>query len=103
MRPIEALLLLADLLALIVLSAPPLGTMRWLRLSPVAALAVAIAQVIIEGPRWQMLPAMRFWCAVQAQAGVPVPLGWLLARTRIVSGTSHPPRAGTTAVTSATL
>ena len=57
MRFIETLLLLADLLALIVLSVPRLDTTRWLRHSPVAALVVAVAQVLVEGARWQMLPA----------------------------------------------
>ena len=57
MRFIETLLLLADLLALIVLSVPRLGATRWLRHSPAAALVIAVAQVFVEGARWQMLPA----------------------------------------------
>lgn len=57
MRFIQTLLLLADLLALIVLSVPRLGATRWLRHSPAAALVIAVAQVFVEGARWQMLPA----------------------------------------------
>jgi hypothetical protein len=57
MRPIEILLSLANLLALLVLAVPRLRAVPWVRhLAPIA-LAIAIAQVLVEGPRWQMLPA----------------------------------------------
>ena len=57
MRTLETLLLLADLLALCVLSAPRLRAVRWLRDMPAIASAVAAAQILLEGPRWQMTPA----------------------------------------------
>ena len=58
MRPIETLLSLANLLAILVLALPlPRVVVPWLRhLAPIA-LAIAVAQVLVEGPRWQMVPA----------------------------------------------
>jgi predicted dienelactone hydrolase len=57
MRPIEILLSLANLLAFFVLAVPRLRAVPWLRhLAPIA-LPIAIAQVVVEGPRWQMVPA----------------------------------------------
>src|SRR5215204_4866620 len=57
MRPLETLLSLANLLAFLVLAVPPLRAVRWMRhLAPIA-LAIAGAQVLVEGPRWQMVPA----------------------------------------------
>src|SRR5215203_2619464 len=57
MRPIEILLSLANLLAFLVLAVPRLRAVPWLRHLAPMALAIAIAQVLVEGPRWQMLPA----------------------------------------------
>src|SRR5215207_4932806 len=57
MRPIETLLLLANLLAFLVIAVPLPRAVRWMRhLAPIA-LPIAIAQVLVEGPRWQMAPA----------------------------------------------
>jgi hypothetical protein len=57
MRPIEILLSVANLLAFLVLVVPRLSAVPWLRhLAPIALL-IAIAQVLVEGPRWQMLPS----------------------------------------------
>src|SRR5215217_6998086 len=57
MRPIEILLSLANLLAFLVLAVPRLRAVPWVRhLAPIA-LPIAGAQVLLEGPRWQMLPA----------------------------------------------
>src|SRR5215216_6354567 len=57
MRPIETVLLLANLLAFFVLAVPRLRAERWTRhLAPIALL-IAGAQALLEGPRWQMLPA----------------------------------------------
>ena len=57
MRPIETLLLLAILLAFIALAVPLPRAMRWMcRATPVALLA-AVTQMVVEGPRWQMIPA----------------------------------------------
>jgi predicted dienelactone hydrolase len=57
MRPIEILLSLANLLAFLVLAVPRLRAVPWLRHLAPMALAIAIAQVLVEGPRWQMVPA----------------------------------------------
>ena len=57
MRPLETLLSLANLLAFLVLAIPLPRVVPWMRhLAPIA-LAIAIAQVLVEGPRWQMVPA----------------------------------------------
>ena len=57
MRPIEALLLLANLLAFSGLLLPLPGGLRWIRHSAPVALLAAGAQILAEGPRWQMTPA----------------------------------------------
>src|ERR687898_2092518 len=57
MRPLETLLSLANLLAFLVLAVPLPRAVPWMRhLAPIA-LAIAVAQVLVEGPRWQMVPA----------------------------------------------
>jgi predicted dienelactone hydrolase len=80
MRALESLLLLADLMALLVLSVPRLRAKFWMRHSPVIALVVAAAQWLAEGPRWQMLPAymstvlfsLVWWLQNFASAGRPI-------------------------------
>lgn len=57
MRPIETLLLLANLLTFFILAVPRLRAMRWAGYSALIALLIAVAQVLVEGPRWQMVPA----------------------------------------------
>ena len=57
MRTFEMLLLLALLMNLSILAVVRLRNAHRLRLSVVVALAFACAQVAIEGPRWQMVPA----------------------------------------------
>jgi hypothetical protein len=57
MRTLEMLLLVADLVALGVLAVPRLRDASWWRLSAIVAMAFAFAQVVTEGPRWQMVPA----------------------------------------------
>jgi predicted dienelactone hydrolase len=79
MRVLEILLLLADLLAFCALSDPGMRARLWSRLAPAIALAIAVAQVQVEGPRWQMIPAyaMAALCFLvwllrnHAPAGVP--------------------------------
>ena len=57
MRPLETLLSLTNLLAFLVLAVPLPRVVPWMRhLAPIA-LAIAVAQVLMEGPRWQMVPA----------------------------------------------
>jgi hypothetical protein len=57
MRPIETVLSLANLLAFFVLAVRLPRAVRWVRHSAPIALPIAIAQVLVEGPRWQMVPA----------------------------------------------
>jgi predicted dienelactone hydrolase len=57
MRPFEIVLLLADLLAFVFLVVPLPAAVGWLRhFVPVAPL-IAGVQALVEGPRWQMVPA----------------------------------------------
>ncbi|SFD22627.1 alpha/beta hydrolase family protein [Devosia psychrophila] len=57
MRFLETALVLENLLTLILLVAPLPDGMRWLRVVAAFGLLIAVAQVLIEGPRWQMVPA----------------------------------------------
>jgi hypothetical protein len=57
MRTLEALLLLADLLACCALSFTRLQAVRGMRHLPAVALMAAAAQVLLEGPRWPIGPA----------------------------------------------
>ncbi len=57
MRLLEALLLSADLLTLIVFSVRQLGALPWLRHMAIVASMIAVTQWLTEGPRWQMVPA----------------------------------------------
>lgn len=57
MRSIEILVVLANLLACCVLAIPLPHSALWMRYWVPIALLVAVAQVLVEGPRWQMVPA----------------------------------------------
>jgi predicted dienelactone hydrolase len=57
MRTLELALLLADLLAFVALAVQRLRALNRLGWAALAAPAVAAAQVVIEGSRWQMVPA----------------------------------------------
>lgn len=57
MRPIETLLLLATLLTFFLLAVSLPRAVRWMRHSAPVALLIAVAQVLVEGSRWQMVPA----------------------------------------------
>lgn len=57
MRPFEILVFLANLLTCVAAAAPLPRAIRWMHHSaPIAAL-IAVAQGVVEGPRWQMVPA----------------------------------------------
>jgi hypothetical protein len=56
MRPVEILLLLANLLTFLVLAVPRLRAVHWTGSVVLIGLLLAIAQALIEGPRWQMAP-----------------------------------------------
>ncbi len=73
MRPVETLLLIANLLTFFVLAVPLPRAMRWMRYWAPIALVIAVAQVLVEGPRWQMVPAY-------ALTGLFL-LAWLLRNT----------------------
>src|SRR5581483_6090654 len=84
MRPIETLLSLANVLAFFVLVVPlPVG-LRWMRHFALAPLPITGAQLLVEGPRWQMVPAYIFsgvfflvWLLQNfTQAGSGVGEGW---------------------------
>jgi predicted dienelactone hydrolase len=57
MRSLEVLLLLADLVTLGLMAFPRLHDAGGWRLSIFATMAIAFAQVGVEGPRWQLVPA----------------------------------------------
>lgn len=57
MRPIETLVFLANLLTFFVVAVPLSHAVPWMRYSAPIALLIAVAQVRVEGPRWQMVPA----------------------------------------------
>lgn len=57
MRALEAALLVANLLTFVALAVPQQRVMRWLRLIAPAGFGIAMAQMLVEGPRWQMGPA----------------------------------------------
>jgi hypothetical protein len=57
MRPLELLLLVADLVAFWLLVIPWPGRAGWLRYAAPIALPVMGVQLLVEGPRWQMVPA----------------------------------------------
>jgi hypothetical protein len=57
MRTLEMLLLVADLAAFGILAVPRFSNARWWRLSAIVGMVFGFAQVVVEGPRWQMVPA----------------------------------------------
>ena len=57
MRPVEILLSIVNLLTLFSFAVALAHTARWMRHSATAALVIAVAHLLVEGPRWQMIPA----------------------------------------------
>jgi predicted dienelactone hydrolase len=57
MRPIETLLLIANLLTFFVLAVLPFREIRWTGYAALTALTIALGQLLVEGYRWQMIPA----------------------------------------------
>lgn len=57
MRSLETLLLFTNLVTLALLVVPLPEAVRWLRLLAPLAPLIAIAQVLVEGPRWEMAAA----------------------------------------------
>lgn len=60
MRPFEILLSLANLSALCLFAIPRLRTIHWMGYSALITAIIAGSQMLIEGPRWQMVPAYVF-------------------------------------------
>ena len=50
-------MLIANLLTFVALAIPLPDAVRWLRHGAPFALLIAVAQALVEGPRWQMVPA----------------------------------------------
>ena len=57
MRPLETLLVLANLLAFILLLTPLRNARRWAHRLALVAPLVAVTQAMVEGWRWQLVPA----------------------------------------------
>jgi hypothetical protein len=57
MRPFEAMLIIANVVAFFVLVVPPLRAVRWLGTVAVIALVLAGIQIFVEGYRWPLIPA----------------------------------------------
>jgi pimeloyl-ACP methyl ester carboxylesterase len=57
MRPLEILLSIANLLAFFALVVPLPGALFWMQYLAPLALLIAVSQILIEGSRWQMVPA----------------------------------------------
>jgi len=57
MRPLEVLLSLANLLTFLALVVPRLRAVPWVRFAAPASMLFCVLQVVLEGPRWQMVPA----------------------------------------------
>lgn len=57
MRPLEILVVVANLLTFFVFAVPQLRARRWTGYAAFLTLALAVIQVLVEGTRWQMIPA----------------------------------------------
>jgi predicted dienelactone hydrolase len=78
MRPLEILLSLANLLTFLMVAVPRLHITEGLRYVVIATLFLAVLQMLIEGPRWQMVPAY-------VLTGL-LALTWLLQDVALVDG-----------------
>ena len=74
MRALELILSIVNVCALTALVAPRLRASRWLRLVAPTSTVIAVSQILIEGSRWQMVPAylmaaafLLVWLASAAQ------------------------------------
>ena len=57
MRPLEVLIVLLNLIALLLVYLPARFQQRWLRYWPAALVVITLAQLLLEQYRWQMVPA----------------------------------------------
>lgn len=84
MRPLEILLSLTNLLTFCLLTIP-LSDFFWLRTWAPIALLIALGQVWVEGPRWQIVPAYvlaGLFCLVWLLQNI-VPAGWPIGQPLI--------------------
>ena len=71
MRVFEILLLAAQVLTLLILSVPRWRSTAWLRVSASVAMLIGVAQILAEGPRWQLMPVYAltaFLCCISMLA-----------------------------------
>jgi pimeloyl-ACP methyl ester carboxylesterase len=57
MRLVEALLIFANLLTFLVMAIPRFRAIPWVGYIVFVALFIAVIQILVEGPRWQVVPA----------------------------------------------
>ncbi len=90
MRSLEILLSLANLLAFLDLAIPQLHALPWIGLVSLAALLIAFIQIIVEGPRWQMIPAyiLAIIFFIVWIAGIALPAGFPVNRILSIFGTA---------------
>ena len=88
MRWIEILLSLVNLLAFLSLAVPRLHALPWMGFASILALLLAVLQIFVEGPRWQMIPAYTlaiifffFWIS-----GIALPAGFHVSRIVSILG-----------------
>lgn len=91
MRPIEILLVVADLLTFLVVAVPRLHATRWMGSITLITFSLAMVQILVEGSRWQMIPAyvlaglfLIVWM-VQSFVRMSASVKWILT-SRLVVG-----------------
>ena len=57
MRPLEILIVLLNLTALLLVYLPSRFQQRWFKLLPAAIVVITFAHLLLEQYRWQMVPA----------------------------------------------
>ncbi|HEY9593851.1 MAG TPA: carboxylic ester hydrolase [Spirochaetia bacterium] len=57
MKPLEIVVIVVNALALVGLAVRPLRDLRWTAVLTALAILAVVAQVLAEGPRWQMFPS----------------------------------------------
>jgi len=60
MRPLEILVSLANLLAFCIVATPRLRAIHWMGYLALITALIAGIQILVEGPRWEMIPAYVF-------------------------------------------
>ena len=88
MRPFEILLSLVNLLAFLGLAIPRLHALPWIGFASLAALLISVIQIILEGPRWQMIPAytLAIIFFIVWISGIALPIGFRVSRIVSILG-----------------